>query len=53
MSKSFDVVIDENDPFKSGTDLLEREAEIKNLTRIVLNYNEPLVLALDAPWGFW
>jgi predicted KAP-like P-loop ATPase len=49
MQKPREIEIDENDPFKN--DLLARESEIKNLARIVLNYNDPLVLALDAPWG--
>ncbi len=49
MQKPRDIEIDENDPFKN--DLLDRETEIKNLTPILLNYNDPLVLALDAPWG--
>jgi hypothetical protein len=49
MQKPRDIEIVESDPFKN--DLLARESEIKNLTPIVLNYNDPLVLALDAPWG--
>ncbi len=49
MQKTREIEIDENDPFKN--DLLDREGEIKNLTSIVLNYDDPLVLALDAPWG--
>jgi len=49
MQKPRDIEIVESDPFEN--DLLDRESEIKNLTSIVLNYNDPLVLALDAPWG--
>ncbi|WP_036306996.1 KAP family P-loop NTPase fold protein, partial [Methyloglobulus morosus] len=51
MQKPREIEIDENDPFKEGVDLLNRKDEILNLTPIVLNYNDPLVLALDAPWG--
>ena len=49
MQKLRDIEIDENDIFKN--DLLDRESEIKNLTPIILNFNDPLVLALDSPWG--
>jgi KAP family P-loop domain len=49
MQKHRQIEIDENDPFKN--DLLDRKDEISNLTSIVLNFNDPLVLALNAPWG--
>lgn len=49
MQKHRQIEIDENDPFKN--DLLDRKKEISNLTSIVLNFNDPLVLALNAPWG--
>ncbi len=49
MQKTRDIEIDENDIFKN--DLLDRKSEIENLTPIVLNFDDPLVLALDSPWG--
>jgi hypothetical protein len=52
MQKPRDIEIDENDEnsiFKN--DLLNRKSEIENLTPIILNFNDPLVLALDSPWG--
>jgi len=49
MQKPRDIEIDENGIFKN--DLLNRKSEIENLTPIILNFNDPLVLALDSPWG--
>ncbi|MGZ8193194.1 MAG: KAP family P-loop NTPase fold protein [Methylobacter sp.] len=49
MQKSRDIEIIENEIFKN--DLLDRESEIKNLTPIILNFDDPLVFALDSPWG--
>lgn len=49
MQKPRDIEIDENDIFKN--DLLGRQSEIENLTPIILNFDDPLVLALDSPWG--
>ncbi len=47
--KTHDIEIDESNIFKN--DLLDRKSEIENLTPIILNFNDPLVLALDSPWG--
>ncbi len=49
MQKTHDIEILEENIFKN--DLLDRKSEIENLTPIVLNFNDPLVLALDSPWG--
>jgi Cdc6-like AAA superfamily ATPase len=49
MQKTHDIEIFEEDIFKN--DLLDRKSEIENLTPLVLNFNDPLVLALDSPWG--
>lgn len=32
-------------------DLLKRQAEIENLSQVLLNAQSPLVFAIDAPWG--
>lgn len=49
IKKTRDIEIDESDIFKN--DLLGRQSEIENLTPIIINVSEPLVLALDSPWG--
>jgi len=49
MQKTHDIEIDVNDIFKN--DLLGRQSEIENLTPIILNFDDPFVLALDSPWG--
>lgn len=49
IKKTPDIEIEKSDIFKN--DLLERKDEIENLTPIILNVNEPLVLAIDSPWG--
>lgn len=41
--------VDPGEPF--GSDALEREPEIKNITRIVREINSPLTLAISAEWG--
>jgi hypothetical protein len=43
------IEIPEGNPF--ANDDLGREAEITNLTNLLLNIETPLVLALDAKWG--
>jgi Cdc6-like AAA superfamily ATPase len=50
LQKLRDIEIDENGNIFEN-DLLDRESEIKNLTPIILSFNDPLVLALDSPWG--
>jgi predicted KAP-like P-loop ATPase len=47
--KTKDILIDPQSPFDN--DLLDREEEIKNLTNIIQNVEDPLVLAINAPWG--
>jgi len=49
MQKTRDIEIDDSNIFEN--DLLGRKDEIKNLTPIILNFDDPLVLALDSPWG--
>lgn len=44
-----DLVIDEANPFAG--DKLSREAEIKNLTELLLNVRTPAVFAIDSAWG--
>ena len=47
--KTKDILIDPQSPFDN--DLLDREEEIKNLTNIIQNVEDPLVVAINAPWG--
>jgi Cdc6-like AAA superfamily ATPase len=47
--KTKDILIDSQSPFDN--ELLGREEEIKNLTNIIQNVEDPLVLAINAPWG--
>jgi len=47
--KTKDILIDPQSPFDN--DLLDREDEIINLTNIIQNIEDPLVLAINAPWG--
>ncbi|WP_432741004.1 P-loop NTPase fold protein [Methylobacter sp. G7] len=49
IKKTLDIEIDDSDIFKN--DLLDRKSEIENLTSIIINVSDPLVLALDSPWG--
>lgn len=44
------LVIPEDDPFKN--DKLQRKQVAENLTKIITTSDEPLVLSLNAPWGF-
>ena len=34
-----------------GSDCLNRQSEIENLTTLFANSESPFVLAIDAPWG--
>lgn len=43
------IEILENNIFKN--DLLDRQSEIEDITPIILNFEDQLVLALDSPWG--
>lgn len=47
--KTKDISINPQSPFDN--DLLDREEEIINLTNIIQNVQEPLVFAINAPWG--
>ena len=50
--KPKDIEIDPNLPdYPFDHDLLDRKEEIENLTQIVCNVEDPLVLAINAPWG--
>ena len=47
--KTKDISINPQSPFDN--DLLDRKDEIINLTNIIQYIEEPLVLAINAPWG--
>ena len=47
--KPKEIEINPSSPFEN--DLLNRQEEIENLTRIIQNVEHPLVLAINAPWG--
>jgi hypothetical protein len=47
--KTKDISINPQSPFDN--DLLDRKDEIINLTNIIQNIEDPLVLAINAPWG--
>ena len=49
MSLRHDLVIPPDDPFKN--DKLKREEEAKTLTKLVQNYSDGFVLAINNEWG--
>lgn len=44
-----DLVVNDKNPFAG--DKLSRQAEIENLTELLLNVRTPAVFAIDSAWG--
>lgn len=44
-----EITVDEKQPFSN--DKLNREPQVKNLSRLLLNISSPISLAINAPWG--
>lgn len=47
--KQPELTIEDNDVFYN--DMMNRKPEVERLSKLIMNINDPIVLALDAPWG--